>query len=84
MKRGCAAAVLLFWIIPSLYALNAELVSNEITLVLAPNGTVQTHYSIEWNVTSGTMGAFYFEGEAYRPEWNYDGSFVDLADGRRL
>ena len=59
-------------------ALDADLVSTEVSLNLRPDATVEVFYRIEWNVTSGTMNAFYFQGEAFKPAWDMQRTYVDL------
>jgi hypothetical protein len=60
------------------FALDADLVSTEVTLNLRPDAKVEVYYRIEWNVTSGTMNAFYFQGEAFDPAWDMQRTYVDL------
>ena len=59
-------------------ALDADLVSTEVSLNLRPDAKVEVYYRIEWNVTSGTMNAFYFQGEAFKPAWDMQRTYVDL------
>jgi len=66
------------------WAVDARLVSTDVTVVLRPDGKAQVFYRTEWEVSSGTMSGFYFEGEAFDPVWNFDRCFADLDNGTRV
>ncbi|MBU0926115.1 MAG: hypothetical protein KKA67_00040, partial [Spirochaetes bacterium] len=64
-------------------ALSSDLVSAEISVVLGADGKAQVFYVLEWNVTSGDMSGFYFQGEAFDPVWNLERCYADLEGGVR-
>ena len=63
-------------------ALVARLTSHEVIVVLYPQGDAKLYHTIEWNVSQGTMGAFYFEGEAFKPQWSEKECFLDANNKR--
>jgi len=77
----CIAALL---IACTVSALDTELVSTEVTVSLTPQGKAEIYYQLEWNVTSGTMSGFYFEGESFNPVWNMERCFADFPDNTRI
>jgi len=67
----------------SLSALNAELNSTEITLVLRTDGKADVYYTLDWSASGGEMHGFYFEGEAAEIVFNPDSCYADLPGGVR-
>jgi hypothetical protein len=65
-------------------ALDADLVSSDVTVVLRPDGKADVTYRLEWTASGGRgMSGFYFEGEAAPLAWNPEYCWADLPDGTR-
>jgi hypothetical protein len=75
MKRAGIVFVVLFifgMVLQPLGALEARLVSAEIYLTLGSDGKAVVQHSLVWNVSSGTMGGFYFQGEKAPFVWDME------------
>ncbi|HCX96069.1 MAG TPA: hypothetical protein DHU26_03600, partial [Spirochaetaceae bacterium] len=86
MKRAGIVFVVLFifgMVLQPLGALEARLVSAEIYLTLGSDGKAVVQHSLVWNVSSGTMGGFYFQGEKAPFVWDMERCWADLPDGTR-
>ncbi|HAE22639.1 MAG TPA: hypothetical protein DCG47_10005, partial [Spirochaetaceae bacterium] len=85
-RLGAWSAVSLLLLLGALnaHALEYDLVSTEVTLNLRPDGKAELFYRVEFNVTSGTMSGFYFQGEAFKPAWNLERCYADLDNGQRV
>jgi len=64
-------------------AVDADLRTVEITVLVRPDGKATVWHELDWNVTSGDMGGFYFQGEQAPFAWNEEQCWADLADGTR-
>ena len=65
------------------YAIDAHPDTVEVTVVLDENGDVQITNRIAWDVLSGTMGAFYFQGAAVKPIGTFYNAYVDRTDSQK-
>ena len=82
-RPAAFAFVLLLAVAPRAAALSSDLVSDETTVVLRLDGKATVNYRLEWNVSSGTMHGFYFQGEAFEPVWDMERCWADLPGGAR-
>jgi hypothetical protein len=86
MKRNGFLLVMLvsigLWGQP-LAALEAQAESVEIFLTLHSDGKAVVRHSIVWDVSSGTMGGFYFQGEQAPMVWDAERCWADLPNGTR-
>ena len=62
----------------------ADLESVETYIVVWNNGLALHTHRMQWNVSEGTMGAFYFMGERAKVYWDEERCWADLWDGRRV
>jgi len=86
MKRSRFLLVMLVLIGLSgqaLAALEAQAESVETFLTLHSDGKAVVQHSIVWNVSSDTMGGFYFQGEKAPLAWDRERCWADLPDGTR-
>jgi hypothetical protein len=89
-RGGHCAAGLLFVVLVLGYggtsawaqSLQADLRWVEVEVALAPDGRAMVQYKVRWNVTRGTMGAFYFQGEQAPIDWHGPGCGA-VVDGQR-
>ncbi len=82
-SRTLIAALLIAALVQGLGALEAKAQSVEVFLTLHSDGKAVVQNSIVWNVSSGTMGGFYFEGEKAPMVWDSQRCWADLPDGTR-
>ena len=66
------------------WALDASLDSADITVVLRTDGKADIYYSLEWSASGGQMHGFYFQGEAFKPVWDFEGCFAEINGTERL
>jgi hypothetical protein len=89
-RGGHCAAGLLFVVLVLGYggtsawaqSLQADLRWVEVEVALSPDGRAMVQYKVRWNVTRGTMGAFYFQGEQASIDWHRPGCGA-VVDGQR-
>ena len=84
IARVFFAFVLAAVAIGSAGALESHVASVDITVSLRTDGKATVFYSLEWDVTSGTLGGFYFQGEAFSPVWDSTRCYADLPNGKRV
>lgn len=65
------------------FSLDARLVSAEIFMTLRPDAKAVVSHALLWDVRSGTMGGFYFQGEEAPYVWDTERCWADLQDGTR-
>ncbi|MCX7040938.1 MAG: hypothetical protein NT005_17625, partial [Spirochaetes bacterium] len=79
MKRTALACILLLSLCAvGAFALQADLKSAEIDLVVRTDGKADFYESLDWQASGGQMHGFYFEGAAVAPVFNREQCFADL------
>ncbi|MCX8014086.1 MAG: hypothetical protein N3A02_07320, partial [Rectinema sp.] len=90
LRRPVIILMLCFALMPALSrpgllaALDARCTSVETYLTLYRDGKAVVRHSIVWNVSSGTMGGFYFQGEEAPFVWDTEHSWADLPQKVRV
>ncbi|NLJ45984.1 MAG: hypothetical protein GX430_05430, partial [Treponema sp.] len=64
-------------------ALESRVATVDVTVSLRPDGKATVFYRLEWVVSSGTLGGFYFQGESFAPVWDRERCWADLPGGVR-
>ena len=65
------------------FSLDARLVSAVIFMTIRSDAKAVVSHALVWDVRSGTMGGFYFQGEEAPFVWDTERCWADLQDGSR-
>ena len=83
-KRAMSVALAFLLTATMLPALDAQLKSVEIDLVVRTDGKADVFYSLDWSASGGQMHGFYFQGAAATPVFNLERCYGDLGSGERV